>query len=392
MKGLLYLAVRYMLFHRWRTIVLILGLTLTLFLPTSIHFLVDNFERSLWARSDRTPMVVGAKGSRFDLVLHALYFRAKTPELISMAAMQDIAASGFGSAFPIYATFRARGFPIVGTSLEYFEFRDLTVGRGRNLVHLGECVLGAQVASKLDLSVGDTLMSDPENVFNIAGEYPLKMHIVGILDPSDSVDDQAVFVDIKTSWIIAGIGHGHADLAASENQDAVLRREGKKIVANAAVMQHMEVTEANRNSFHFHAEPSERPLSAVLVAPKSLKASTLLRGRYQGDESRLQVLRPREVVAEMIATVSRVKQFLDLNFLIVGSIVGLFLILVILLSLRLRELEMETLYLLGCRRGTVWALVATELALVAMTSLIATCVLYALTYSIFESWLTRMFS
>ena len=109
MKGLLYLAVRYMLFHRWRTIVLILGLTLTLFLPTSIHFLVDNFERSLWARSDRTPMVVGAKGSRFDLVLHALYFRAKTPELISMAAMQDIAASGFGSAFPIYATFRARG-------------------------------------------------------------------------------------------------------------------------------------------------------------------------------------------------------------------------------------------------------------------------------------------
>lgn len=392
MKGLLYLAWRYMLFHRWRTIILILGLTLTLFLPTSIHFLVDNFERSLWARSDRTPLVVGAKGSRFDLVLHALYFRAKTPEIISMADLQEVAGSGFGAALPVYAAFRARGFSIVGTSLDYFEFRGLSVLSGRNLVHLGECILGSQVASDLSLKVGDSLMSDPENVFNIAGEYPLKMRVVGVLDSSDSADDQAVFVDIKTAWIIAGIGHGHADLALAENEEAVLRKEGKNIVANAAVMQHMEVTESNRDSFHFHADPAERPLTAMLVVPKDQKASTLLRGRYLGAESRLQVLRPREIVAEMIETVSRVKRFLDLNFVVVGGIVGLFLILVVLLSLRLRELEMETLYLLGCRRGTVWALVATELGLVAAASLVVTCLLYVVTYSVFESWLTRMFT
>ncbi len=392
MRGHFFLAWRYVMFHRWRTIILLVCLTLTLFLPSSIHLLVTNFERSLWGRSEQTPMVVGAKGSRFDLVLHALYFRARTPELISVAELTEVRESGFGQAIPLYSMYRARGFPIVGTSLDYFDFRELRIRSGRLFIHLGECVLGAEIARALELKVGDTIMSDPENVFNIAGEYPLKMQIVGILEPAESVDDQAVFVDTKTGWVISGIGHGHEDLSKTEDESAVLRREGKTIVANASLMRYLEVTEKNRASFHFHAEPEERPLTALIVVPNDQKASTLLRGRYQSAESRLQILRPQEVVAEMMATVGKVKQFLNLNFLIVAAVSGLFLALVVLLSLRLREKEIETLYLLGCRRGTVIALVATELAIVLVTSLGLGAVMMWLSRSAFELWLTRIFA
>ena len=392
MSGHFFLAWRYVLFHRWRTIILLVCLTLTLFLPSSIHLLVNNFERSLWGRSEQTPMVVGAKGSRFDLVLHALYFKARTPELISVADLTDVRESGFGHTIPLYSMYRARGYPIVGTSLDYFEFRNLRVGSGRLFIHLGECVLGAELALALNLKVGDTIMSDPENVFNIAGEYPLKMQIVGILDPVESVDDQAVFVDTKTGWVIAGIGHGHEDLSATEDESAVLRKEGKNIVANASLMRYMEVTAKNRDSFHFHAEPEERPLTALIVVPKDQKSSTLLRGRYQSAESRLQILRPQEVVTEMMATLGRVKQFLNLNFLIVAAVSCLFLTLVVLLSLRLREKEIETLFLLGCRRGTVISLVATELGIVIVASLLLGSLMMLLSRSAFELWLTRIFA
>ena len=90
---------------------------------------------------------------------------------------------------------RARGFPIVGTTLDYFAFRQLQIRHGTTLIRLGDCVLGAGVARKLGLEPGDRLLSDPENVFDIAGAYPLNMRVVGVLDDSHAPDDNAVFVD-----------------------------------------------------------------------------------------------------------------------------------------------------------------------------------------------------
>ena len=392
MMGHFFLAWRYVCFHRWRTLLLLVCLTLTAVLPISIRLLVTTFEQSLWSRSEKTAMVVGAKGSRFDLVLHALYFRARTPELISMADLQEVADTQFGQVIPLHAQYRARGFPVVGTSLDYLDFRNLDLAQGRAFIHLGECVLGSAVARELELTVGDTLMSDPENVFNIAGEYPLKMQVAGILEASESVDDRAVFVDTKTAWIIAGIGHGHQALTETDDESLLLKKEGQNLVANADLMPYMEVTAQNRASFHFHADPEDRPLSALLVKPFDQKSSTLLRGRYEGGEARLQVLRPRDIITEMIAMVGRLQQFLNVNFMVVAIVSFLFLCLVVLLSLRLREKEIETLYLLGCRRGTVLGLVAMELGLVFLGSLVLTGVLVFLVQVQFESWLLRIFA
>ena len=392
MKGLIYLALRYVCYHRWRSVILMLCLSLTFFFPLSVHRVVIEFQSALWARSEATPMVIGAKGSRFDLVLHALYFRNKGPDSISWADYETLRGTGLGDPIPIHSAFQARGFPIVGTSLDYLEWRGMELASGRSLLHLGECVLGASVAAQLELVVGDSLMSDPENVFNIAGDYPLKMRVVGILSRQDSPDDQAVFVDIKTAWVIAGIGHGHDEVADDADSKTLLRREGNNRVVNASVLSYMEVTEANRDSFHFHASPGERPLTALLFVPRDAKSGTLLRGRFQGVDSPVQILRPREVVNELMTTVSRVKQFLDLNFVLVLGVVGLFLGLVILLSLRLREREMETLFLLGCRRGTVWGLLFLELSVVGLVSLGITLCFSWVAESVFETWLRQMFS
>src|SRR5208282_2098714 len=98
---------------------------------------------------------------------------------------------------PILQKHAARGFPIVGTSLEYFGFRRLHVARGEGLTRVGDCLLGAAVAEKLALKPGDKLPSDPENVFDLAGSYPVNMVVKGLLAPTGAADDGAIFTDYK---------------------------------------------------------------------------------------------------------------------------------------------------------------------------------------------------
>ena len=53
----------------------------------------------------------------------------------------------------------------------------------------------------LDIGPGDHLVSAPESLFDLAGVYPLKMTVVGVLSSAHSSDDLAIFVDLKTAWI-----------------------------------------------------------------------------------------------------------------------------------------------------------------------------------------------
>lgn len=129
-----------------------------------------------------------------------------------MSAVEEVWKSGLAYPIPLYARFTARGFPIIGTSLDYFHYRVFSTQRGDFISMLGQCVIGSEVARKLTLKPGDSLISSPETVFDIAGVYPLRMKVAGILKLIGSADDHGVFIDIKTAWVIQGLGHGHMDV------------------------------------------------------------------------------------------------------------------------------------------------------------------------------------
>jgi putative ABC transport system permease protein len=232
---------------------------------------------------------------------------------------------------------------------------------------LGECVIGANVAARLGLGPGDAIVSSPETVFDIAGVYPLKMTIAGVLAAAGTADDDAVFVDTRTSWIIQGLGHGHADLAKPEAGAAVLSRRDGIVTANASLTQYAEITRDNISAFHFHGSAESFPLTSVIAVPPDQKNTALLRGRYQHSDL-LQLVVPGDVLDDLLETVFAVQNYVILGLAILSFATIAVITLVFLLSQQLRKGEFHTLLRIGASRSYVSVLIASEISFVFLLS------------------------
>ncbi|MDF9392571.1 MULTISPECIES: ABC transporter permease [Methylococcus] len=361
-----YLAWRHLRHHRIRTLILVLCLSLIGALPLGLHRMLEAGEYWMTRRAEATPLLVGARGSSVDLTLGALYFSEAGVPTIRMQEADRVTATGWADGLPLYARHRVQGQPLVGVTLDYFDFRGLAPAQGELPAILGDCVLGAEAAEHLGLGPGDTLASSSENAFDLAGTYPLKLHVTGVLAKAHSPDDNAVFVDLHTAWVIEGLGHGHVDPQAAptltESPFGPVAARG----ADMGLLTYTEITPENLASFHFHGDPATYPISAVIALPHDTRAATLLRGRYLDEKSETEIVRPLDVTRSLLQNVFRVGALFDGILLLVGAIALFLVALVFSLSLRLRQREIETIYLLGCARLTVARLLFAEILLIGL--------------------------
>jgi putative ABC transport system permease protein len=376
-SDVLYLAWRYLRFNRGKTAVLVASISLILFLPAGLHVAVREASESLTARADATPLLVGAAGSAVDLTLAALYFREPSVEPVASAEIQRIGGSGLAAAIPLHLRFQAGGHRIVGTTADYLDYRGLELSAGRRFATLGECVLGAGAARALRLEPGGDLISTPAGAFDVAGGFPLKMAVVGVLAPAGTPDDAAVFVDVKTAWVIGGRAHGHDDVKAPAAEAGVLAREEDNVVANASVLSYTEITPENIGTFHFHGDPATFPIDAVIVAPRDRKSGIVLRGRFGELEEPIQMVVPRQVVDELVETMFSIRNAVVLISLGLGAATIATTALVVALSIRLRRRELETMRRIGASPGRMRAILASEVVLVVTAGVVIAAALTA---------------
>jgi len=389
MKQSLYLAYRYVSFHRVRTAVLVASIGIVAFLPNGLQRLIVESEKQMMARANSTPLIVGAKGSSTDLVINTLYFQQEKTEEITIRTAKRLTDTDLGYSIPVFCAFRARGFPIVSTTLDYLNFRNLVIQRGRNLSFVGDCVVGALVAKELELSPGDSLISSPENFFDLTGVYPLKMNVAGILSPSDTPDDKAIFTDLKTGWVILGLGHGHEDLAKTSDQTVILEKTDTVVTANAKLFMYNQITGNNLESFHFHGDTRNYPISSVLFVPNDAKSEALLRGRFEAKELAHQAVVPSNVVENLLQSIFRIKEVFNTVFLLVGLATLLILGLIVTLSLRLRKGEIFAMFTIGSSRGKIVEILGFELLIIVGCSTLFAFMLYYLTGFFVEEFITQ---
>jgi putative ABC transport system permease protein len=367
------------MFYKIRTLILIFSIGLILFLPIGLQRLITESEEQMLLRADATPLVIGAKGSSTDLVINTLYFEQDEIEPIKLEKVEELSRMDLGYAIPIISVFNARGFPIVGTDLDYFSFRNLTIYEGRNLQYVGECVIGNNVAEKLSLTAGDDLVSSPENFIDLAGVYPLKMKIVGVLNVTNTADDKAVFTDLKTNWIIMGLGHGHQDLQNINDPTLVLKRDSVQVTASSKVFMFNEINTENLESFHFHGSMQKYPITSILFVPNDVKSATILRGRFGAKELTEQIVVPTKVIENLLQTIFRIKRIFNMVFILVGLATLIIIGLIVILTLRLRKDELYTMFTIGSNKYKTMEIIGFELLIMVTLSVFISLTFYGIT-------------
>ena len=194
------------------------------------------------------------------------------------------------------------------------------------------------------------------------------MKIVGILEANQTSDDSAIFVDLKTTWIIEGLGHGHLDLVKSGTPDVILKQDGGNIAANAKLQEYNEITPENLGSFHFHGQKNDFPLTAIIAIPETQKSEALLRGIYQAETSTLQIVKSTRIIEELLLEVFKIRNILNAIFALVILTTLIAIILIFNLSLRLRQREITTSFYLGCSRSTITRLITAEILIILLIS------------------------
>jgi putative ABC transport system permease protein len=196
------------------------------------------------------------------------------------------------------------------------------------------------------------------------------MTVVGILKPTQSPDDDAVFTDIKTTWVISGKAHGHQDVTENTNDSLLLSRSPDGVIASPAVLSYTEITPENIGSFHFHGNPDTYLINAAIAIPRDKKSELMLRGRYEQGARDVQLVLPEAVVDELVSTVVTVRDLLVVAALAIGLATLLITALVFLLSIQLRRGELATMKYIGAARGVVRGVLLTEIVLVFALSLL----------------------
>jgi len=366
-----FLAFQYLRATKLRFVILVVCTAIALSLPINTFVAVNLLSDKLTERGEQTPILIGKKGNEFALTMNALYFRGTVKETVSMDVYQDMSDIYEGMVLPLYIAHSASQTPIVGSNIDYFETRNLQLNNGRYYIGLGEVVVGAQAAAEFNLDLGDSVRSDLQNLYNIAGSYPMSLKVVGVLEPSGTSDDAVMFTDLKTVWALDGLLHGHDNVTA----ETALNGEStdENLEATAAIFMFSELTDSNREEFHLHGSESEMPISSVALFPYNQLEKDKLLGRMALSED-LQAVQPIEVVDDILSIVLKLQQGLYVYYgmLLISTI--FFYILVVHLSLQLRQGELILIRRIGGSKQTIRNLILAEIVLVTLASILMTIV------------------
>lgn len=359
--------------HRGRSALLIGCVCVAVIVPVLSRSLAARFERGLRARAEMAPLVVGARGGRFDLVLASLYFRSAPIDPVTFGRFETLARDPLAMAVPIHARFTAGGDAVVATDVGYFQRpgQPLAFAEGRLFARMGEAVAGSAVATRQSLSPGSSVLSDLREAYDITNVAPVKLNVVGVLAPTGTADDEAIFVDLETAWLLEGFSHGHDDAESIEREDLVIARQGDRVALSEALRTHQAITDENAASFHVHGSRDEFPLTAVLLYPKDERATTILQARLNS-QAGMQAIEPAAVVDELIAFVVRLRLVFDAVSIVLAASTGALVALIATLGYRLRADELRTLADMGASWRTAALLVGGELVgLIAIGTIFA---------------------
>jgi putative ABC transport system permease protein len=169
-------------------------------------------------------VVVGAKGSPMQLILCGVFHIDVPPGNIPLKAVKALKDNPLvASVIPISLGDNFRGFRIVGTSPEYIKHYGATLAQGGMWNTSMQVVVGATVAKKLGVQVGNTFVGSHGLGAggHLHGDNPYT--VVGILQPSGTVIDRLIVTDTASVWKV------HEDYTAVDDEDRKIMEDEREV-------------------------------------------------------------------------------------------------------------------------------------------------------------------
>jgi putative ABC transport system permease protein len=325
--------------HALSTLVTAGSIALAVGLLMVVWMVKDQSQRAFVETSTGFDAVLGARGSRLQLVLNAIFHLEASPGNIAAADFEQIRRHpAVKAAIPLAVGDNYRGYRIVGTSENLFTQVEYARGR-RYAVQPGgrvfagtahEALVGSFVAERLGLRVGDTFQPFHGLVFDPSHQHEEIYTVVGILEPTNTPADRVLWIPL------AGIQNmkGHDPKFATD-------------------------------------------LSAVLLQLRTPQAGFMLDMMYNRQGNRLTFAYPvGAIIADLFGKIGWFDRVLALVAYLVAFVAAGSVLASIYASMSARRRDLAILRALGARRHTIFTAVVAEAAVIGALGALAGFVVY----------------
>ena len=198
--------------HAFSTTITALAIALAGGLLMSVWVVKEQAQKTFTQVNTGFDAVLGARSSKLQLVLNAIFHLEASPGNVAVADYDFIKKHpAVKLAIPIAVGDNLHGFRIVGTVSELF--RDVEYAAGKTFALASgrlfdpvakEAVLGSFAARKLGLKVGDEFHPFHGLAFDEKNEHAETFRVTGILAPSNTPADKVVWIPLRGLQTMAG--------------------------------------------------------------------------------------------------------------------------------------------------------------------------------------------
>lgn len=288
--------------------------------------------------------VLGARGSKLQLVLNAIFHLEASPGNISAADAEAIRRHPMiKTAIPIAVGDNLRGFRLVGTVPELFTTVEYAPGRRFSLQGEGrifsldakEAVAGSFAAQRLGLKAGDIFHPFHGLAFDPQAQHADEFTVTGVLAPTNTPADRVIWIPLRGLQTL----NGHDPKAATD-------------------------------------------VSAVLVQLRAPAAGFMLDLLYNKQGNRLTFAYPvGAIVAELFSKIAWFDKVLTLVAYLVALVAAGSVLASIYNSMSARRRDLAILRALGARRRTIFGAVLAEAACIGALGALAGFAVYGVLFA-----------
>ncbi len=294
-------------------------------------------------------LVIGAKGSPLQLILCNMYHIDAPTGNVTIDKLKGFLNPNhplIKTAVPISVGDSYKSYRIVGTNYTLLDLYNAQIGEGRLWEKTFETTIGAEVATALNLKVGDKFFSSHGFVMdeNLEHSDVEPFVVTGILQPTGAVIDQLILTNTQSVWAV----HEHEEETGNKAS-----KEGH---------QHPDYGDVHTPLTNF----PDQEITSLLVQFKARNYQALNMQRSINENTDLQAATPAIEINRLYSMMGVGEDALRALAMVIIFVSGLSVFISLYNSLKERRYELALMRVMGASPLKVFTLIILEGLLLAV--------------------------